>query len=296
MLLTNGIGYPSRVLTLYWKLTSAGGVGFITTIVLALPNIQRVIGAYVWLIPFTLLAACASAIVASEVRRAREINRFVVTAAQKLRFNSRLVNEQGDVEIEGSTEVINRGRSTLLNLPLLTFAYIQRSDATQPPALEITPPSGKKMEQLFSHSYKEKSFTVYAWQYQIVDGLEKGERITYSYKLPRIPGSQAGAFMPDGDDFIASSQNRLFQSLDYHFIAPVGYRFEILNLTVKNELGHPNDRETKRSRRLSYPQLPEEGFGQTMIWKIRSPLPAHHYFCRYRLIKSQENKVIGNNP
>jgi hypothetical protein len=218
---SNNTGYVNRILALYWKSTSAGGVGFILTVALALPGVQNKIGPYIWVIPLVVALFCAGVVVEAEFFRSREINKFLVVTSQKLKFNARFLNEFGDLAVTGSTEVRNRGKAKVLDLPLLTFGYVATDGVLEKPALKVTLPLGKQLRELFYYSYKDNGYNMYGWQYRMPDGLPPGENVIYNYALPNIPRSEANAFSDAGESFIASPRNRIYESLEYYFIAPL---------------------------------------------------------------------------
>lgn len=280
-------GYIKQVLTLYGKFVGGSVFVFLLTITLAVPSVSQGGGFYLFTIPPAALLFSIVFVVASEMRRRFSVSRYSTYLRSTKNYSIRFINDKGDILVQGSTEVKNYGRIATTELPPLAFGY-ESSEPVVPIHISKHNPPGKELKILFESHYKDGKWNRHFWQYAIPDGLLAGETVRYEYTLPVIPSSEVMAFNPDGANFTVAPRGKIYDSQYFQFIAPEGYRFEFMGLTVSNafDVGTAK-KEERRAVRMFCPRV--EQFGEVMTWRINWPLPHLTYICRYRLVSKSDS-------
>lgn len=279
--------HVKRVFSLYLAICSAGSMGLFLTIFLALPDMQRRIGPYIWILPLGIFLLCFAWVAVAEYRRYRQRLRYTPRVAITATYNIAIKNEAGDTELIGFCEVINRGKVPLKNLPGISVGYhVQESQQPSLLELKVKPPDGKDFKLRYSYCFHtDDNYIVYVWNYQIPQGLESGEKIEYSYVLPAVPGSEADAFTDRGGCIILDSRLESYDQFKCYVTAPSNYKFTVLETKVLDEFSKVNPNESKRVQKSLKPQVPREYVGNRLRWHINSPFPRHEYVCKYKLTR-----------
>lgn len=280
--------YIKRVFLLYWKVTSAGGLSLLLALGLASPEMQRRFGPYALTVALMIFVACLVWVIASEYRRHWQRLRYTTRVAVSATFNIKIVNEAGDAVLEGYREVVNRGKVPIKNLPQISVGYVpyEGDDRLPDMQLSVTPPAGKNFKLLNSYSYRtDDNYLTHVWNYQIPEGLDSGEKITYSYVLPAVPRSENDAFNDKGSIIILDPKQESYERLKCYVTAPNGYRFVLLGTSVRDEFQNMNAVESKRVMRSWKPYVALDRLEGTLRWEVHRPFPRHDYECRYKLAR-----------